>query len=138
MNPLYYFSFLFLPLFIYFPIFLYFLVYPLDFIDGRYPLDAETPSVAIDDVTYELGGKYFTDLDIECQQELLRFKFMIYGFEDADDDLIEEIFFRLNNSTPLSKPQKAILDYLEESGMTEEDADREMRIYREIICNFKE
>ncbi|RKI75607.1 DUF262 domain-containing protein [bacterium 1xD42-87] len=79
-----------------------------DFIDGRYPLDTETPSVTIDDTVYELGGKYFTDLDVECQQELLRFKFTIYGFEDADDDLIEEIFFRLNNSTPLSKPQKAM------------------------------
>ncbi len=79
-----------------------------DYIDGRYPLDAETPSVTIDDTVYELGGKYFTDLDTECQQELLRFKFTIYGFEDADDDLIEEIFFRLNNSTPLSKPQKAM------------------------------
>ena len=79
-----------------------------DFIDGRYPLDTEAPSVTIDDTVYELGGKYFTDLDTECQQELLRFKFTIYGFEDADDDLIEEIFFRLNNSTPLSKPQKAM------------------------------
>ena len=79
-----------------------------DFIDGRYPLDEETPSVVVDDTVYELGGKYFTDLNIECQQELLRFKFTIYGFEDADDDLIEEIFFRLNNSTPLSKPQKAM------------------------------
>ena len=79
-----------------------------DFIDGRYPLDAETPSVTIDDTVYELGDKYFTDLDTECQQEILRFKFTIYGFEDADDDLIEEIFFRLNNSTPLSKPQKAM------------------------------
>lgn len=79
-----------------------------DYVDGRYPLDVETPSVVIDDTTYGLGGKYFTDLDPECQQELLRFKFTIYGFEDADDDLIEEIFFRLNNSTPLSKPQKAM------------------------------
>lgn len=79
-----------------------------DYIDGRYPLDEETPSVVIDEVTYELGGRYFTDLDVECQQEILRFKFTIYGFEDADDDLIEEIFFRLNNSAPLSKPQKAM------------------------------
>lgn len=78
------------------------------FLDGKYPLDIETPAVVIDEVTYELGSKYFTDLDIECQQELLRFKFVIYGFEDASDDLIEEIFFRLNNSTPLSKPQKAM------------------------------
>lgn len=61
-----------------------------DYIDGRYPLDVETPSVVIDDVAYELGNKYFTDLDTECQQEILRFKFSMYGFEDADDDLIEE------------------------------------------------
>lgn len=79
-----------------------------DYIDGKYALDEETPGVIIDDVTYGLGNKYFTDLDIECQQELLRFKFTIYGFEDADDDLIEEIFYRLNNSTPLSKPQKSM------------------------------
>lgn len=79
-----------------------------DFLDGKYPLDEETPSVTLDDVTYELGNKYFTDLETECQQELLRFKFTIYGFEDASDDLIEEIFFRLNNSTPLTKPQKAM------------------------------
>ena len=79
-----------------------------DYIDGKYPLDAETPSAIIDDTVYELGSKYFTDLDLECQQEILCFKFTIYGFEDADDDLIEEIFFRLNNSTPLSKPQKAM------------------------------
>lgn len=78
------------------------------YVDGRYPLDAETPSVSIDGTAYELGGKYFTDLDLECQQEILRFKFTIYGFEDADDDLIEEIFFRLNNSAPLSKPQKSM------------------------------
>ncbi len=79
-----------------------------DYIDGRYSLDEETPSATIDGVTYELGGKYFVDLDTECQQEILRFKFTIYGFEDADDDLIEEVFFRLNNGTVLSKPQKAM------------------------------
>lgn len=79
-----------------------------DYIDGRYPLDAETPDVTIDGTVYGLGGKYFTDLEIECQQEIVRFKFTIYGFEDADDDLIEEIFFRLNNSAPLSKPQKSM------------------------------
>ncbi len=80
-----------------------------DFIDGRYPLDTETPSVTIDDTVYELGGKYFTDLDVECQQELLRFKFTIYGFEDADDDLIEEIFFRLNNTRLFPNRRKQCL-----------------------------
>lgn len=78
------------------------------YIDGKYPLDADTPNAIIDGTAYELGNKYFTDLDTDCQQELLRFKFTIYGFEDADDDLIEEIFFRLNNSSPLTQPQKAM------------------------------
>lgn len=79
-----------------------------DFVDGRYALNAETPSVVIDGTAYELGDKFFTDLDMECQQEILRFKFTIYGFEDASDDLIEEIFYRLNNSAPLSTPQKSM------------------------------
>ncbi len=79
-----------------------------DYIDGRYPLDKETPPVVIDGTSYELAGKYFTDLDMECQQDILRFRFTVYGFEDADDEQTEEIFFRLNNSTPLSKPQKAM------------------------------
>ena len=59
-----------------------------DYIDGRYPLDVETPSVVIDDVTYELGSKYFTDLDTECQQELLRFKFTIFDMCSIPHDFI--------------------------------------------------
>lgn len=79
-----------------------------DFIDGKYPLDEETPDVTIDDTVYQIKEKYFADLETDVQQELLRFKFTIYGFEGADDDLIEEIFYRLNNSSPLTKAQKSM------------------------------
>lgn len=79
-----------------------------DFIDGKYALNEDTPSTNIDGVEYELSNKYFVDLDLECQQELLRFKFTIYGFEDASDDLIEEIFYRLNNSSQLTKSQMSV------------------------------
>ncbi len=82
-----------------------------DFIDGKYPLHPETPPAKIDDETYELADKYFSDLDIECQEEILRYKFLIYCFECAeedDEDLISEIFFRLNSGVALSGGQKSI------------------------------
>lgn len=77
------------------------------FINGEYALNEETPAAKIEGESYTLARKTFEELDEDVRQELLRFKFNIYAFEDATDDEIEEIFFRLNNSTPLSKPQKA-------------------------------
>lgn len=77
------------------------------FIDGEFALADDTPDVTIEDTEYEIAGKYFDDLAEDVQQELLRFKFNIQAFEDVTDETIEEIFFRLNNSTPLTKPQKA-------------------------------
>lgn len=77
------------------------------YIDGEFALADDTPDVTIEDTEYEIAGKYFDDLDGDVQQEILRFKFNIQAFEDVTDEVIEEIFFRLNNSTPLTKPQKA-------------------------------
>lgn len=77
------------------------------YIDGEFALSEDTPDVTIEDTTYKIGGKYFDDLDEDVQQEILRFKFNIQAFEEVTDEVIEEIFFRLNNSTPLTKPQKA-------------------------------
>lgn len=77
------------------------------FIDEDYALNENTPDVQIDGVTYTLAGKTFEELDEDVRQELLRYKFSILAFEDCTDDEVEEIFFRLNNSTPLTKPQKS-------------------------------
>ena len=77
------------------------------FINGEYALSEDIPDVEIEDVTYEIAGKYFEDLDEDVQQEILRFRFNIQAFEDVTDEMIEDIFFRLNNSTPLTKSQKA-------------------------------
>lgn len=82
-----------------------------DFIDGKYPLHTDTPPAKIDDEVYELSDKYFSDLDTECQEEILRYKFLIYCFEcteEDDEDLISEIFFRLNSGVALSGGQKSI------------------------------
>lgn len=77
------------------------------FINGEYALNEETPDAEIEGENYSLAGKTFGELDVDVQQELLRFKFQMFAFEDCTDDMIEEIFFRLNNSTPLTKPQKS-------------------------------
>lgn len=77
------------------------------FINSEYALSGNLPDVEIEGNTYSLAEKYFEDLDEDVQQEILRFRFNIQAFEDVTDDVIEEIFFRLNNSTPLTKPQKA-------------------------------
>lgn len=77
------------------------------FINGEFSLSENLPDVEIEGEIYEIAGKYFEDLDEDVQQEILRFKFNIQSFEDVNDEVIEDIFFRLNNSTPLTKPQKS-------------------------------
>lgn len=77
------------------------------YINGEYALSESLSPVEIEGVEYELASKYFEDLNEDVQQEILRFRFNISAFEDVTDEVIEEIFFRLNNSTPLTKPQKA-------------------------------
>ena len=79
----------------------------LSFIDGEYPLDDNIPNIFIEDEEYEIGGKYFCDLPELVQYELTRFKFEIVTFEDCTNDDVETIFFRLNNSTALTKSQIA-------------------------------
>lgn len=77
------------------------------YIDNEYALNEDAPNVCVEGEEFELAGKYFDELDEDVKQELLRYRFSILAFEDCSDEEIEEIFFRLNNSTPLTKPQKA-------------------------------
>lgn len=77
------------------------------FINGEFALSENLPDVEIEGTSYCIAGKYFEDLDDDVCQEILRFRFNIQAFEDVSDEVIEEIFFRLNNSTPLSKAQKS-------------------------------
>ncbi|MBO5302478.1 MAG: DUF262 domain-containing protein, partial [Lachnospiraceae bacterium] len=80
----------------------------LDFVAGEYALDSETPAILFDDVEVELAGKYFIDLPLNIQQEILHFKLLIYGFEDVTEDEINELFYRLNNGYLLNKYQKSL------------------------------
>lgn len=82
-----------------------------DFIDNKFPL-TEVPPVVIEGTAYNVSGQYFSDLEQDCQQELIRFKLRIEAFEPEDGDTeeyvnntIEEVFSRLNSAVPLTSAQ---------------------------------
>lgn len=79
----------------------------LSYIWGEFPLDDNIPNIIVEDTEYEIAGKYFCDLDEPVQYEIKRYKFEIIAFEECSNREIEEIFFRLNNSTALTKSQIA-------------------------------
>lgn len=76
------------------------------FINGEYALCEDIPPIELEGQVYDIAGKYFEDLEEDIQKELLHYRFNIQAFEDVDNETIEEIFFRLNNSTPLTTAQK--------------------------------
>lgn len=80
-----------------------------DFIDGLYSLDAATPPVLIDGEEFPLAKKYFKELAVEVQEMILSrtIHTHILNSETATDELIEDLFFRMNNGTGLSIAQKA-------------------------------
>lgn len=82
-----------------------------DYIDNQFPL-TEVPPVIIDGANYDVSGKFFSDLEQDCQQEIIRFKMRIEAFEPEDGDTeeyvnntIEEVFSRLNSAVPLTSAQ---------------------------------
>ena len=81
------------------------------YIDNEFCL-TEVPPVIIDGVTYDVSGKYFADLEQDCQQEIIRFKMKIEAFEPEDGDteeyvnnMIEQVFERINSAVPLTSAQ---------------------------------
>ena len=106
----------------------------LSYIWGDFPLDDGIPSITVEDTEYQIGGKYFCDLDEPVQFEIKRYKFEIIAFEDCSNREIEEIFFRLNNSTALSKSQiaKAMMG-VELAGMVNEIL---LSRFFAVSCNF--
>lgn len=60
------------------------------YIDNEFCL-TDVPPVIIDGVTYDVSGKYFADLEQDCQQEIIRFKMKIEAFEPEDGDTEEYV-----------------------------------------------
>lgn len=78
-----------------------------DFTMNEYVLHDDTPNAFIDGEEYVLAGKTFDELDEEVRDAIMDFSLPAVKLENATDEQIEDIFFRLNNGTPLSKQQKA-------------------------------
>jgi hypothetical protein len=76
------------------------------FINGEYALHGATPEVTLDETTYDLANLHFEDLSDECKDAILGYRFSVYCLEECSDEEVEEVFRRLNNSTPLSPIQK--------------------------------
>lgn len=77
-----------------------------EFIEGDYNLHASTPSCKVDGFEFDLANMSFEELADDLKDEILGCRLSIFCLEDCNDEEVEEIFARLNNSTPLSPIQK--------------------------------
>ena len=77
-----------------------------DFVNGKYALHSSTPPVVVDDFDYDLEDLYFDDLSEECKDAILGARLTAFCIEDCTPEEIEELFARLNSSTPLTTIQK--------------------------------
>jgi hypothetical protein len=77
------------------------------FLKGEFALHEDTPNVIIDGKSYELKERIFDELEEEVQDAITDFPLLTYKIEEYTDEEIEDLFFRLNNGTPLSKQQQA-------------------------------
>lgn len=76
------------------------------YIKDEWSLGDNVPEVNIDGIEYNIGGLKFSELPGDVRQELEDANLLMYIFKDCMDDEIEEIFYRLNNGTALTKDQK--------------------------------
>lgn len=77
-----------------------------EFIEGEYNLHAATPPCKVDGFEFDLANMSFEELVDDLKDEILGCRLSIFCLEDCTDEEVEEIFARLNNSTPLSPIQK--------------------------------
>lgn len=82
-----------------------------EFCSDSFRLVEDFPKITVDDgmeeKEYDIAEMAFSEMPEEVQDKLLSFSLQMYKLEDTCDEEIEELFFRLNNGTPLTKQQKA-------------------------------
>ncbi|MBC1491924.1 DUF262 domain-containing protein [Listeria booriae] len=72
------------------------------FVNNEFALHEDIPDVD----GFMAGGSYFSELSEELRDDLLSSNLSICQLDDCTDEDIEEVFYRLNNSTPLTSIQK--------------------------------
>ncbi len=79
----------------------------ISYLNNEYALHKDTPNAHVYGKEYNIANKKFDDLEEGLRDEIISFSLQIYRLDEATDEDIEEVFFRLNNGTSLSKQQKA-------------------------------
>jgi hypothetical protein len=80
----------------------------LDFVDGKFALGIETEVMAGADVR-NLAGKRYVDLyddDPDLAMKILHFPLDVVTVETEDLDVIDDMFLRLNEASPLNAAEK--------------------------------
>ena len=77
------------------------------FIKGEFRLHEETPPIKLNGEVYNVANFKFDELPDDVQEAIQEFTLDIFKLEEADDEIIEEVFYRLNNGVSLSTQQKA-------------------------------
>ncbi len=81
----------------------------IEFTEDRFKLEKSTPNVFIEGEEFEVADKFFSELDAEVQDMILSRSILTYTVaeESTSDEEIEDLFFRMNNGSPLTVTQKA-------------------------------
>lgn len=77
-----------------------------EYVEGGYALHADTPSIIRDGEEIILAGKFFEELNDELKEKIQSCELQMYRLVDATEEEIEDVFFRLQNGTPLTKQQQ--------------------------------
>jgi len=73
-----------------------------EFFQGEYPL--LTDADAVDN--YEIAGKKYDELDDDLRDDFDAYELQFIIFDEALDEVIDEMFIRLNNGVPLNSAEK--------------------------------
>lgn len=74
-----------------------------EFMDDKFALSAETSDVAIDSKIVELSEKKYSEIPAEVNiDRIQKYSLDVIIIKEATEDEIADLFYRLNNGTPLS------------------------------------
>lgn len=77
------------------------------FMSWEYALHGGTPDVELDGEVYEIAGRSFDELSDELKDIISGYRYSISVIEDATEEEVEDIFYRLNSPTPLTQIQRS-------------------------------
>lgn len=96
-----------------------------DFMNNKFALHKDTPVVIFEEKEYDISQSTYEELPEALQDTFRDYNLDMVYFINITDEEIFEMFFRLNNGTPLSPQQKAkskmtinIAEYLKEICVT--------------------